>query len=55
MINHTWFTNVNLTNLNPVELEYYLLMFSLDRCNGSSNVLSPKNIFLEKKNKRHKC
>ena len=31
-----------LINLNPVELEYYPFMISLDKCGGSCNVLSPK-------------
>ena len=31
-----------LTNLNPVELEYYPFMISLDKCGGSCNALSPK-------------
>ena len=29
-------------DLNPVELKYYPLMISLDKCSGSCNVLSPK-------------
>ena len=29
-------------DLNPVDLKYYLFMFSLNRCTGSCNVLSPK-------------
>ena len=31
-----------LIDLNPVELNYYPFMISLDRCSGSCNVLSPK-------------
>ena len=31
-----------LIDLNPVELKYYPFMISLDECNGSCNVLSPK-------------
>ena len=31
-----------LIDLNPVELKYYPFMISLDKCNGSCNVLSPK-------------
>ena len=42
-----------LINLNPVELKYYPFMISLDKCNESSNVLSPK--ICSEKNKRHKC
>ena len=33
--------NLRLT-LNPVELKYYPFMTTLDKCNGSCNVLSPK-------------
>ena len=29
-----------LTDLNPPELKYYPFMISLDKCNGSCNVLS---------------
>ena len=28
--------------LNPVELKYYPFLISLDKCNGSCNLLSPK-------------
>ena len=31
-----------LVDMNPVELKYYLLMISLNKCTGSCNVLSPK-------------
>ena len=31
-----------LIDLNPVELKYHPFMTSLDQCNGSCNVLSPK-------------
>ena len=31
-----------LIDLNPVELKYDSLIISLDKCNGSCNVLSPK-------------
>ena len=34
----------SLINLKPVELKYYPFMISLDKCNGSCNVLSPKNV-----------
>ena len=44
-----------LTDLNPIELKYYPLLISLDKCNGSCNVLSPKMCVLKKKKKRHKC
>ena len=30
------------TDLNPIELKYYPFMISLDKCNGSCNVLYPK-------------
>ena len=29
-------------DLNPIELEWYPFMISLDKCNGSCNALSPK-------------
>ena len=35
----------NPINLNHVELKYYPFMVSLDKCNGSCNVLSSKIIF----------
>ena len=38
-----------LIDLNPVELKYYPFMISLDKCNGSCNVLSPKMCVLKKK------
>ena len=34
-----------LIDLSSVELKHYPFMISLDRCNGSSNVLSPKICF----------
>ena len=39
-----------LTDLNPVEFKYYPFMISLEKCNGSCNVLSPK-ICVPKKTK----
>ena len=36
MVRHT------LIDLNSVELKYYPIMISLDKCTGSCNVLSPK-------------
>ena len=39
-----------LIDLNPVELKYYPFMISLDKCNGSCIVLSPK-ICVPKKTK----
>ena len=41
-------------DLNPVTLNYYSFMISLNKCSGSCNVLSPK-ICVSKRNKRHKC
>ena len=40
-----------LIDLNPVELKYYPFMIKLDKCNGSCNVLSPKNMCFEKSKK----
>ena len=31
-----------LIDLNPVELKYCPSMISIDKCNGSCNILSPK-------------
>ena len=39
-----------LVDLNHIELKYYPLMISLDKCTGSCNVLSPK-ICVPKKQK----
>ena len=44
----------NLIDINPVELKYYPFMISLNKCTGSCNVVSPKNMY-SKRNKRHKC
>ena len=30
------------SDLNPLELKYYLFIITLDKCNGSSNILIPK-------------
>ena len=35
-------TRPTLTDMNSVELKYYPFMISLNKCNGSCNVLSPK-------------
>ena len=43
-----------LIDLNPFELKHYPFMISLDKCNGSCNVLSPK-MCVTKKNKIDKC
>ena len=40
-------------DFNPVELRYYQFMISLDKCNGSCNLLAPK--ICVPKNTRHKC
>ena len=40
-----------LINLNIFDLKYYPFMVSLDKCNGSCNVLSPKICVLKKKKK----
>ena len=34
-----------IIDLNPVELNYYPCIISLDKCSGSCNVLSPKTCF----------
>ena len=39
-----------LIDLYPIELNYYPFMISLDKCNGSCNILSPK-ICVPKKTK----
>ena len=31
-----------LINMNPIELKYYPLMISLNKCTGSCNILSQK-------------
>ena len=31
-----------LIDMNPVELKYYPFMFSINKCSGGCNVLSPK-------------
>ena len=36
-----------LIDLNPVELKYYPLMISLNKCTGSCNILSPKRCVLK--------
>ena len=37
-----------LIDMNPVELKYYLLMISLNKCTGSCNVLYQKYVFQKK-------
>ena len=41
------------TDMNPVELKYYLFMISLNKCTGSCNVLSPRTCIL--KETKDKC
>ena len=31
-----------LIDLDPIDLKYYPFMISLDKCNGTCNILSPK-------------
>ena len=38
-----------LTDLNSVEVKYYLFMISLDKCTGSCNILSLKICVAKKK------
>ena len=38
-----------LVDLNPFELKYYPFIISLDKCNRSCNVLSPKISVTKKK------
>ena len=40
--NETCIVRPTLIDLNPVELKYYRFMISLNKYNGSCNVLSPK-------------
>ena len=39
----------SLNSLNPVEPKYYRFMISLDKSNGSCNVLSRKYVFRKNK------
>ena len=32
-------TRLTFIDVNPVELKYYLFMISLDKCNGSCNII----------------
>ena len=41
MMNHAWLDLIFIDSI-PAELKYYAFMFSLDKCSGSYNVLSPK-------------
>ena len=38
--NKSWMARPALIDLNPIELNYYLFMISLDKCNGSCNAIS---------------
>ena len=38
--NDPFMVRPSLIDLNPVELKYYPFIISLDKCNGSCNVLS---------------
>ena len=51
MMNHAWL-KITLIDLNPVELKYYLVMISLDKCTRSYNVLSPKMLVPKKRIKK---
>ena len=45
--NKQWKSRIIFVDLNPIELEYYPLVISLDKCNGSCNSvddLSTKNM-----------
>ena len=50
MMNHVWLDLLSI-DLNPVKLEYYPFMISLDKCSGRWNVLS-STICVPKKNKK---
>ena len=43
-----YMVRLTLINLNPAEFKYYPFMISLNKCNRSCNVLSPKICVLEK-------
>ena len=43
-----------LIGINSVDLKYYPMMISLNKCTGSCNVLSP-NICVPKESRKHKC
>ena len=44
-------TRPTLIDLNHVEIKYYPLMISLDKCSGSCNVLSSPKICVPKQQK----
>ena len=48
MMNHALLDLVFI-ELNPIELNYYPFMISLDKCNGSCNVLFPRICVVRKK------
>ena len=39
LINEPYMIRPTLTDLNPIQLNYYIFMISLDKCNGSCNVI----------------
>ena len=41
-MNHVWLELLN--DLNPVKLNYYPFMISLDKCNGSCNFIDDFNM-----------
>ena len=47
----TFMIRTTLIDLNPVQLNYYPFLISLDKCSGSCNVLSPKMCVSKKKKK----
>ena len=48
LIDEPCVVRLTLIDLSPVELKYYLFIFSLGKCNGIRNVLSPKIYVLKK-------
>ena len=48
LIDEPCVVRLTLIDLSPVELKYYSFIFSLDKCNGIWNVLSPKIYVLKK-------
>ena len=39
LISEPCMTRPNLIDLNPIELNYYPFMISLDKCNGGCNIV----------------
>ena len=50
-----FFFHKTALDLNLVEFQYYRFMISLNKFDGSCNVLYPKKGIPKKKGKRHKC